>query len=124
MSRAYEALKKSNASLKHMIVFSDGDPFPPRQQLMDDIVAAKITASSVLISGHAGPQTMQFIADAGRGRFHNVISPNDLPQIFIKETMVILKSAIYEEPFRPKLVASRNSSAALALTNIPRCTAT
>jgi Ca-activated chloride channel homolog len=72
---------------------------------MSDIVNAKITASSVLISGHAGPQTMQFIADAGRGRFHNVISPNDLPQIFIKETMVILKSAIYEEPFQPKLVA-------------------
>ncbi len=106
MGRAYEALKKSNASLKHMIIFSDGDPFPPRQELMNDIVAAKITASSVLISGHAGPQTMQFIADAGRGRFHNVVSPNDLPQIFIKETMVILKSAIYEEPFRPKLVAS------------------
>jgi uncharacterized membrane protein len=106
IGRAYEALKKSSASLKHIIVFSDGDPFPPRQQLMDDIVAAKITASSVLISGHAGPATMQFIADAGRGRFHNVVSPNDLPQIFIKETMVILKSAIYEEPFRPKVVSS------------------
>ncbi len=106
MSRAYEALKKSSASLKHMIVFSDGDPAAPQQQLMSDIVAAKITASSVLISGHFGPQTMQFIADQGRGRFHNVVSPADLPQIFIKETMVILKSAIYEEPFRPKLVAA------------------
>ena len=106
MSKAYEALKKSSASLKHMIVFSDGDPAPPQQQLMTDMVAAKITASSVLISGHAGPQTMQFLADQGRGRFHNVQSPNDLPQIFIKETMVILKSAIYEEPFRPKLVAA------------------
>jgi uncharacterized membrane protein len=106
MGRSYEALKKSSASLKHIIVFSDGDPFPPRQQLMDDIRAAKITASSVLISGHAGPQTMQFIADQGGGRFHNVLSPSDLPQIFIKETMVILKSAIYEEPFQPKLVSS------------------
>ncbi|HTD67161.1 MAG TPA: VWA domain-containing protein [Candidatus Limnocylindria bacterium] len=106
MSKGYNALKKSTASLKHMIVFSDGDPGAPSQQLMSDMVAAKITVSSVLISGHAGPQTMQFIADQGRGRFHNVISPNDLPQIFIKETMVILKSAIYEEPFRPKLVAA------------------
>lgn len=106
MARAYDALAKSSASLKHMIIFSDGDPAPPSQKLMNDIVAAKITASTVLISGHAGPQTMQYIADAGRGRFHNVTSPDDLPQIFIKETMVILKSAIYEEPFRPKLVAS------------------
>jgi len=105
MEKGYNALKKSNASLKHMIVFSDGDPGAPSQALMNDMRAAKITVSSVLISGHAGPQTMQYIADAGGGRFHNVTSPNDLPQIFIKETMVILKSAIYEEPFRPKLVA-------------------
>jgi uncharacterized membrane protein len=105
MEKGYNALKKSTASLKHMIVFSDGDPGPPSDALMQDMRASKITVSTVLISGHAGPQTMQWIADQGGGRFHNVISPNDLPQIFIKETMVILKSAIYEEPFLPKLVA-------------------
>jgi hypothetical protein len=35
-----------------------------------------------------------------------VTSPNDLPQIFIKEAAVILKSAIYEEPFKPQLRSS------------------
>lgn len=49
---------------------------------------------------------MRFIASAGKGEFYRVENPNDLPQIFIKETMVILKSAIYEEPFRPKVVSS------------------
>src|SRR3989454_1201757 len=39
MTMAYEGLKKSQASLKHMIVFSDGDPGPPSQQLMQSIVA-------------------------------------------------------------------------------------
>lgn len=105
MGKAYESLRASTASLKHMIVFSDGDPAPPSQGLMDDIGAAKITVSTVLISGHAGPQTMQWIAEQGRGRFHNVVTAGDLPQIFIKETMVILKSAIYEEPFTPKYAA-------------------
>ncbi len=105
MGKAYEALKKSRASLKHMIVFSDGDPGAPSQTLMNNIVGDKITVSTVLISGHAGPQTMQWIADQGHGRFHNVVAVGDLPQIFIKETMVILKSAIYEEPFTPKYVA-------------------
>jgi uncharacterized membrane protein len=105
MSKGYEGLKKSRASLKHMIVFSDGDPGPPSQQLMNDIVAEKITVSTVTISGHAGYQTMEWIADQGRGKHHPVTNPNDLPQIFIKETMVILKSAIYEEPFQPKYVA-------------------
>ncbi len=103
MKMAYDGLKGSKGNLKHMIVFSDGDPQAPSQSLMNDIVAAKITVSTVLISGHAGPDTMIFIADQGRGRFYNVTSPNDLPQIFIKEAAVILKSAIYEDPFKPQV---------------------
>jgi hypothetical protein len=43
------------------------------------------------------------MASLGRGRFYDVRSPYDLPQIFIKETAVILKSAIYEEPFKPQV---------------------
>ncbi len=100
-----KGLKQSTANLKHMIVFSDGDPGPPTPELMNAIVADKITVSTVLISGHAGPDTMIRIADQGRGRFYDVRDPNQLPQIFLKEAMVILKSAIFEEPFKPQLAA-------------------
>jgi uncharacterized membrane protein len=105
MTMAYEGLKKSTANLKHMVVFSDGDPGAPSQSLMQSIVGSRITVSTVLISGHAGPDTMVWIADQGRGRFYNVQNAAQLPQIFIKEAAVILKSAIFEEPFTPKLVA-------------------
>jgi uncharacterized membrane protein len=101
MEMAHESLRKSTANLKHIIVFSDGDPGPPSPALMQAIVNDRITVSTVLISGHSGPDTMTFIADQGKGRFYNVSSPNDLPQIFIKETAVVLKSAIYEDPFKP-----------------------
>ena len=97
-----KALKKSTANLKHIIVFSDGDPAPPSAPLMQRIVSDRVTVSTVLIAGHVGPQTMISIAEQGKGRFYNVTSPSMLPQIFIKETAVILKSAIYEEPFKPQ----------------------
>jgi uncharacterized membrane protein len=103
MEMAHEALQKSTANLKHIIVFSDGDPGPPDQPLMQAIVNDRITVSTVLISGHAGPETMASVAMRGRGQFYDVKSPNQLPQIFIKETAVILKSAIYEEPFKPQV---------------------
>jgi len=106
ISMAHEGLRKSQASLKHIIVFSDGDPGPPTPQLMQSIVADRITVSTVLISGHAGPETMISIAEQGRGRFYDVRSPDQLPQIFIKEAAVILKSAIYEEPFKPQLAVA------------------
>jgi Ca-activated chloride channel homolog len=103
---AFGALKKSTANLKHVIVFSDGDPGPPSVELMQSMVKERITVSSVMISGHVGPETMTWMADQGKGRFYQVTSPSDLPQIFIKETAVILKSAIYEEPFKPQMRSS------------------
>jgi Ca-activated chloride channel homolog len=106
LSMSHEALKKSTSNLKHIIVFSDGDPGGPTPQLMQAIVSDRITVSTVLISGHSPPDTMISMADQGKGRYYNVTSPNDLPQIFIKETAVILKSAIYEEPFKPQLRAA------------------
>jgi uncharacterized membrane protein len=103
MQSAYDALVKSTASLKHMIVFSDGDPSAPSKTLVQDIVNHRITISTVMIGGHVAPDTMSWLAAEGRGRFWAVDSASDLPQIFIKEASVILKSAIFEEPFKPQV---------------------
>jgi uncharacterized membrane protein len=119
MSLAHDALKKSTSNLKHIIVFSDGDPGAPNAALMQEIVGDRITVSTVLISGHAGPDTMMRMADEGHGRFYNVMSPDDLPQIFIKETAVILKSAIYEEPFKPQVRSLSEVIRGISATEYP-----
>lgn len=119
MTKAYEALSQSTANLKHMIVFSDGDPGSPTRELMDKIAAKRITVSTVLIAGHAGPDTMVWIAGQGRGRFYNVNNAAQLPQIFLKETAVILKSAIFEEPFKPKVAAASEVVRGIAAGEYP-----
>ncbi len=119
MSLAHQGLKKSMANLKHMVVFSDGDPGAPSQQLMQAIVGDRITVTTVLIAGHSGPETMQWIADQGRGRFYNVNNPGQLPQIFIKEAAVILKSAIFEEPFKPKVAGPSEIIRGIAAAEYP-----
>lgn len=120
LEESHKALKASKASLKHIIVFSDGDPAKPSPELMQQIVDDRITVSTVLIAGHVGPETMIEIAERGRGRFHNVTSPSMLPQIFIKETAVILKSAIYEEPFKPQVKASSELTRGIAAADYPQ----
>jgi uncharacterized membrane protein len=119
MEMAHQGLQKSTASLKHVIVFSDGDPGAPGADLMAAMVGDRITVSTVLISGHAGPDTMIQIAEQGRGRFYNVTSPAELPQIFIKEAAVVLKSAIHEEPFRPQVVALSELTRGIAASAYP-----
>ena len=61
MSMAFEGLKETTANLKHMIIFSDGDPGAPSEELMAAITGNRITVSTVLIAGHAGPETMRWI---------------------------------------------------------------
>ena len=105
MSLAYLDLKKSSANLKHLIVFSDGDPNAPTESLIKDLVAARVTISTVMIGGHVQPTTMERMAAQGGGRFYDVKSAAMLPQIFIKEAAVILKSAIFEDPFQPQVAS-------------------
>jgi uncharacterized membrane protein len=117
---AHTALQKSTANLKHIIVFSDGDPGAPTPALMSAIAADRITVSTVLISGHSPPDTMEWMADQGRGRYYDVKSPDDLPQIFIKETAVILKSAIYEDPFQPQVRSASEVVRGISATEYPK----
>ena len=119
MQMAHEGLKKSTANLKHMVVFSDGDPGAPTQQSLQAIVGDRITISTVMIGGHVAPQTMEMLADMGKGRFYDVRSPGQLPQIFIKEAAVILKSAIFEEPFRPQVALSSELIRGIAAAEYP-----
>ena len=120
MKLAYEGLLKSNANIKHMIIFSDGDPGAPSKTLMDDIVKNKITVTTILIAGHAGPDTMKWIAENGRCRFYEVQNPSMLPQIFMKEAAVILKSAIIENPFKPVLTSSTEPVRGIAADAYPQ----
>jgi uncharacterized membrane protein len=121
MGMANEALQQSSANLKHMIVFSDGDPGAPSQELMQDIAGARITVSTVMIGGHVAPQTMQWIADMGNGRFYDVDlnAAGQLPQIFLKESAVILKSAIFENPFQPQVVAGSEVTRGISADEYP-----
>jgi hypothetical protein len=119
MQMGYEGLVKSTANLKHMIVFSDGDPGAPDNPLMQKLLDAKVTVSTVMIGGHVNPDTMVKIADLGRGRFYDVKSAAMLPQIFIKEAAVILKSAIFEEPFKPQVQGSSELIRGIAPQEIP-----
>jgi uncharacterized membrane protein len=120
MEMAYEGLKKSSGNLKHMVVFSDGDPGAPSLELIKSIIGDKITISTVMIGGHVQPDTMLWMADQGRGRFYDVTSPDDLPQIFIKEAAVILKSAIFEQPFKPQLASGTEPVRGIAAQEYPQ----
>lgn len=120
MTMAHQGLSRSTANLKHMVVFSDGDPTAPSDGLVRSITGDRITISTVMIGGHVAPATMIQLAEKGRGRFYDVRSPAQLPQIFLKEAAVILKSAIIEDPFRPQVAAGSEITRGIGAAEYPR----
>jgi hypothetical protein len=100
-------LGKSTASLKHIIMLGDGDPFfVTPQSVVAGIHAHGITISTVAVGADAnGVSVMQAIATWGHGRFYQSNSIQDVPQIFLKETNEALKPWIVEGIITPRLTS-------------------
>ncbi len=104
---ALDRLKEVPASLKHVVVLTDGqshsDDF---EGIANAMAAERITLSTVGLGTDCDVPLMQRLASLGRGRFYHVPWPTQLPQIFLQETAVILKTAIDENPFTPQISAT------------------
>jgi uncharacterized membrane protein/Mg-chelatase subunit ChlD len=103
MEMALTALKNSDASSKHLIVISDGDPSPPTPETVNGYVAAKISVSMIAINPHGGMDVsiMQSISQTTGGRYYFPQDPAQLPSIFIKEAKTLKRSMLQNRTFTP-----------------------
>jgi len=108
LQEAYDKLKDCDASQKHVIVISDGDPVAPTQELLTKCRDAGITCTGVAIFPHSPMdiQSLARVAQSTGGRFYDVKNPQTLPQIFIKEAQVVRRALIIEETFTPQITYS------------------
>ena len=120
LSDAYEALVGASAKLKHVILLTDGHSEPGDfDGIAGDMVAARITLSSVAVGNGADTVLLQRLAETGSGRFYLCEEANSIPQIFAKETVEASKSAINELPFVPILVRPTQVLAGIDIETAP-----
>lgn len=105
---AHKELLKCDATTKHVIFLSDGDP--------NDIgyydVAKKMAADGITISTIALAYTSDILselAEYGNGRYYAVETVKDLPNIMLSETEQATVNSLLEGKFTPQI----NSSGAL-----------
>ncbi|QDU78790.1 von Willebrand factor type A domain protein [Polystyrenella longa] len=104
MELGLKSLSASDASAKHMIVISDGDPQPPTPQLIKKYQDSQISISTIAIFPHGGQEisTMRRISEATGGRYYYPDDPNMLPSIFIKEAQTLQRTMIQNETVVPE----------------------
>jgi len=104
LEQAYQALSRSRARLKHVILMTDGQSNDgDYASLCSRMAQEKITVSTVAIGTDAAFDLLRNIAEWGAGRFYVSEDAANVPQIFTKETMTVSRSSLVEEPFRPKV---------------------
>lgn len=107
MQMALTGLQNSDASVKHMIIISDGDPTMPPGNLLQQFAAAQIKITTVTVFPHGGVngpevQLMKSIANVTGGNHYLPQNPKQLPEIFIKEATTLRRSAIQNKTFTPE----------------------
>ena len=99
-----------DAAQKHVIILSDGDAQPPSAQLLADYKKSKITVSTIAIGwgAHVRSGVLSNVAKATGGRFYQARNPRQLPQIFVKESKVVRRPLIVDEPFQPQILHAQS----------------
>ncbi len=104
MEMGLKDLLASDASAKHMIIISDGDPQPAPPATIQKFIDNKISVSTVSIFPHGGMEisNMKGVAETTGGKYYAVNDdPNRLPAIFIKESKTLKRTMIRNEQITP-----------------------
>jgi Mg-chelatase subunit ChlD len=120
LETAAESLKKSKATLKHIILFTDGFTSQAALQGLAD-QAGKLAEQgitvSVLATGEVAYEQLEKVAVAGRGRFYAGKDLNEIPQIMAQEAIIAARDVVQEGSFLPRVTS--NASPVRELTSSP-----
>ena len=98
VAQAKDILGGASAKIKHVIAMTDGQTSPANLlELCQEMADSGMTVSTVAMGQGASRELLAAMADAGKGRYYETDAPENVPQIFTKETMQASKSAIKED---------------------------
>lgn len=105
INEAVEALRNTEASTKHVVLFSDGRD-TNRQEGVAEFVervhnTENITFTTICLGEGEDEYFLQDLARRGGGRYFLVKDASDLPAVFSRETALSSGNFIREEEFRP-----------------------
>lgn len=109
-----DALLKTDAPLRHIVVLGDGDADTaggsPQsvQAFLQGTLAKGVTTSSVGVDVHGQPAYMSYMQDMARwggGRFYLSNNPSQVPQILLKESVTALRPWFEQGPFFPRIAS-------------------
>lgn len=109
LEQAYSELEDLELQRKHIILLTDGQSATSSDYnaLIENGKDKNITLSTVSIGQDADRNLLEQLADTGSGRFYDVIDATTIPAILSRETIMMSRTYIVDEPFTPVVYSSR-----------------
>ena len=120
LETAYERLAETDAEVRHVILLSDGKTYPDDYEtLLNRMVEAEITVSSVAVGEEADRELLANIAEWGNGRSYFIRDAQRVPQIFIEETQIASQATLVEEPVETTIMSPVEAFTGIDLAGAP-----
>ncbi|MCD8035891.1 MAG: VWA domain-containing protein [Clostridiales bacterium] len=104
---ACQELAETDTKLKHIILLTDGQAETEGYtNLLNKAREDGITISTIAVGQGADTSLLEYIAEAGNGRYYYADQYSTLPEIFVYETTIASKDYINNEDFYPTAVDS------------------
>lgn len=103
LAEAYGQLEELDLQRKHIILLTDGQSSTQNDynSLIDEGADHNITLSTVAVGQDADRALLESLADSGSGRFYDVTDASTIPAILSRETIMMSRTYIVDEPFYP-----------------------
>ncbi len=101
LDQAEQALLAVEAQVKHIVLLTDGWSRYGDYSALTARLAEEGITLSVVAAGEGSAEYLRTLAELGGGRYYPAPAIQDVPQIFVKETIKAVGSYIIEEPFYP-----------------------
>ena len=117
---AEDAMRSVPAKIKHVVLLTDGQSVAGQfNELINRLVGGQVTLSTVGVGSDADQNILQQMAEWGHGRFYFTDNPQNIPQIFARETMMASKSSLQDSPFQAKVIRSADFLDGIPWDNAP-----
>ncbi|QDQ01530.1 VWA domain-containing protein [Lysinibacillus fusiformis] len=104
LEKAYENLADLKLQRKHIILLTDGQS---QAGNYEDLIATGkdngVTLSTVAIGQDADGHLLESLSEMGSGRYYDVIDEQMIPSILSRETAMISRTYIEDNPFYPTI---------------------
>jgi Mg-chelatase subunit ChlD len=101
LDQAFKNLQSVDARIKHVILITDGWTNAGGYDALVQQMHDQGITLSVVAAGRGSAGYLQRLAEEGGGKYYPATSMNEIPRIFLKETIRAVGSYIIEEQFRP-----------------------